>query len=276
MRRNGEKAMTAKAYVTSTLIALAVVFHCPSTSAQTKSVRGQPAPRAAAKPAPSSHYEQMANTPFPEHYATQESAAKLMDELLFQRGVQSYLWALPAVNIRAMQEASEKTFGKGYNVLPIWKQRLSAKTQVTTPNSDVIYAMGYLDLKEDGPMVIEAPPKLQGILDDFFQRPICSEGTIDGRVWCGDVGFVGPDKGEGGKYLLLPPDYKDDVPKGYFPFRSRTYGVFVFWRGFFENPKDLSAPVKLMEQTRIYPLGKKVSAKAMKFPDASGVSCNML
>ena len=68
---------------------------------------------------------------------------------------------------------------------------------MTTPNSDVIYAMGYLDLKEDGPMVIEVPPGLQGILDDFFQRPICSEGLIEGRAWCGDVGLPGPDQGEG-------------------------------------------------------------------------------
>src|SRR5262245_37366825 len=209
-------------------------------------------------------------------YPNAAAQASLRDELLYTRAVQAYLWAMPLLNLYGMKEGSEHRFGKGYHLLPIWKRRLDARTLVTTPNSDVIYAMGYLDLKEDGPMVIEAPPRLQGILDDYFKRPICSEGKIDGRLWCGDVGFVGPDKGEGGKYLLLPPDYKDDVPKGYFPFRSRTYGVFVFWRGFFENPKDLSAPVKLMEQTRIYPLGKKVSAKAMKFPDASGVSCNML
>ena len=106
----------------------------------------------------------------------------LKDELVFQRAVQTYFWALPALNIFAMKEGSEKVFGKGYNVLPIWKQRLNAKTLVTTPNSDVIYAMGYLDLKEDGPMVIEVPPGLQGILDDFFQRPICSEGKIEGRT----------------------------------------------------------------------------------------------
>ena len=29
---------------------------------------------------------------------------------------------------------------------------------------------GYLDLKQDGPIVIDAPPGLQGIFDDFFQR----------------------------------------------------------------------------------------------------------
>src|ERR1700732_3957160 len=96
-----------------------------------------------------------------------------------------------------MKEGSEKVFGKGYNILPIFKERLNAKTLITTPNSDVIYALGYLDLKEDGPMVIEVPPGLQGIIDDFWQRPIPSIGEIEGRRWSGDVGLPGPDRGKG-------------------------------------------------------------------------------
>ena len=119
--------------------------------------------------------------------------------------MQSYLWAIPALNMYGMKDGSEKVFGKGYNVLPIFEERLNAKTLITTPNSDVIYAMGYLDLKDDGPIVIELPPGLQGILDDFYQRPICSDGKIEGRIWCGDVGLPGPDHGKGGKYLIWPP-----------------------------------------------------------------------
>lgn len=161
-------------------------------------------------------WDELANLPFPENYPTKHSSQVLLDELIFQRAVQVYLWALPAMNMYGMKEGSEKIFGKGYNVLPVFKQRLNAKTLVTTPNSDVIYAMGYLDLKEDGPLVIEVPPKLQGLLDDFWQRPLS------------DVGFAGPDKGQGGKYLILPPDYKCEEPKGYFTFQSRTYDVFVF------------------------------------------------
>jgi hypothetical protein len=175
-----------------------------------------------------------------------------------------------------MKEGSEKAFGKGYNVLPIWKQRLDARTLITTPNSDVIYAMGYLDLKEDGPIVIDAPPGLQGLLDDFFQRPLRSVGRIDGRTWSGDVGLAGPDAGKGGKYLILPPDFDDGVPSPYYTFRSRTYGVFVFWRGFFQDPHALEAPVRVMEQTRIYPLEGETGARAMQFPNASGVPVNML
>jgi hypothetical protein len=209
-------------------------------------------------------------------YPSAQTLDETRDTLFYQRAVQSYLWALPALNMYAMKEASEAKFGKGYNVLPIWKERLNAKTLITTPNSDVIYAMGYLDLKADGPIVIEVPPGLQGILDDFYQRPIHSTGDINGKPWMGDVGLPGPDKGKGGKYLILPPDFTGDIPEGYFAYRSRTYGVFVFWRGFFQNPHDLLGPVRVMEQTRIYPLGKQADALPMKFPDASNVPVNML
>ena len=159
----------------------------------------------------------------------------LKQELLFERGVQAYLWALPALNMYGMKEGSEKVFGKGYNVLPIFKERLNAKTLITTPNSDVIYALGYLDLKQDGPMVIEVPPGLQGILDDFWQRPIRSEGQIEGRDWAGDVGLPGPDHGKGGKYLILPPDYKGPVPSGYLHLSLRHVWGFCFLAWIFQR-----------------------------------------
>jgi hypothetical protein len=225
---------------------------------------------------PPSHYDRLADQPYIESYPLKVDISVLKQELLFERAVQAYLWALPALNMYGMKEGSEKVFGKGYNILPIFKQRLNAKTLITTPNSDVICALGYLDLKEDGPLVIEVPPGLQGVLDDFRQRPIRSESQIDDRDWAGDVGSSGPDHGNGGKYLILPPDYKGSIPSGYFTFRSGTYGVFVFWRGFFKDPKQLSEPVKVMERTRIYPLGHEATARGMVFPDASDAPANML
>jgi len=227
-------------------------------------------------PAQISHYDQLANQPFTNGFLSKDAIAADKNELTFERAVQSYVWMLPALNMYGMKEGSEKVFGKGYNVLPIFKNRLNAKTLITTPNSDVIYALGYVDLKDNGPLVIEVPPGLQGILDDFFQRPICSISEIEGRTWCGDVGLPGPDNGKGGKYLLLPPDYSGTPPSGYYTYRSRTYGVFVFWRGFFQDPKQFEEPVRVMEQTRIYPLGMKDRAEPMQFPNASNVPANML
>ena len=91
-------------------------------------------------------FDALANAPFEENRPTEETSLELMDELLFQRATQAYLWALPLVNTLGMKYGSETVFGAGYNVLPIWKKRLDAKTLVTTPNSDVIYAMSYVDL----------------------------------------------------------------------------------------------------------------------------------
>ncbi len=227
-----------------------------------------------------SRYDALANSAFEKDYPTAETSRLLRDELIFQRATQAYIWALPAINIWAMKENSEKVFGGGYNVLPVWKERIKASTQVTTPNSDVVYAMGYLDLKKDGPLVVEAPEGVQGILDDFFQRPLAGP-TMDGRTWMGDVGLAGPDKGKGGIYVLLPPDYKGEppkntLPKGAFVYRSRTYNVFLFWRTFFTDPKDLSKPNAQIAATRIYPLGQKASAKPMQFPDANSKPANLL
>ncbi len=77
----------------------------------------------------------------PENRPAKETARTLREELLFQRAAQTYLWALPLINTLGMKSGSEKVFGAGYNVLPIWKKRLDARALVTTPNSDVIYAM---------------------------------------------------------------------------------------------------------------------------------------
>lgn len=138
---------------------------------------------------------------------------------------------------------------------------------VTTPNSDVLYAMSYVDLGKDGPLVMEAPPALQGILMDFWQRPI----PVDGGKFFGDVGNSGPDGGKGGKFLMLPPNYKGVVPDGCYVYRSATNNVFVFLRGFFQDPNNLVPAVEHLQQTKIYPLNAQGGAKRTVFPDASGV-----
>ena len=222
--------------------------------------------------AQAARFDELANLPFVENRPTQETAQILRDELLFQRATQTYLWAMPLINTLGMKYGSEKVFGEGYNVLPVWKKRLDAKTLVTTPNSDVLYAMSYVDLGKDGPLVFEAPPGLQGILLDAWQRPI----PVDGGKFFGDVGLPGPDAGKGGNFLLLPPGYTGEVPEGYFVYRSGTNNVFIFLRAFYQDPKDLTPAAELVEQSKIYPLNGKANAKPMKFPDASGVPANML
>lgn len=198
----------------------------------------------------------------------QGEAQSLLDELFYQRAIHAYMTMLPALNVIGMRDGSEAEFGAGYNVLPIWKDRMDSRAWVPTPNADVIYSMNYLDLKETGPLVVAAPPNVIGMFTDFFQRTIT------------DVGAIGPDGARGGLYLLLPPDYDGEVPKGYFAFKSPTYNVFLFFRTIMtkgENGPDPAPAVALAEQTRIYPLwASEKDVKPMDFPNGSGKRINMM
>jgi hypothetical protein len=202
------------------------------------------------------------------NWLPQSEAEVLRDELFYQRAVHAYMTMLPALNTIGMRDGSEATFGKGYNVLPIWKDRMDSRTWVPTPNADVIYSMNYLDLKETGPLVVAAPRDVIGMFTDFFQRTIT------------DVGAIGPDRARGGLYLLLPPDYDGEIPQGYFPFKSKTYNVFLFFRTIMakgDNGPDPKPAVALAELTRIYPLwASEKDVKPMQFPNGSGKRVNMM
>lgn len=202
------------------------------------------------------------------NWLPQGEAEALRDDLFYQRAIFTYQTMLPALNTIGMRDGSEAVFGKGYNILPIWKERMDARTWVPTPNADVIYSMSYLDLKETGPLVVAAPPNVIGMFTDFFQRTIT------------DVGAIGPDRARGGLYLLLPPGYDGEIPKGYFAFKSQTYNVFLFFRTIMakgDNGPDPKPAVALAEQTRVYPLwAPEKDVKPMQFPDGSGKRVNMM
>lgn len=204
-----------------------------------------------------------ASLTFEHGFPSKETSSWLMNERRLQQAIQTYYWAMPAMSLYSMRAAQQRQFGDGANVMAIWKDRINAKTVVLTANPDVIYAFAWLDLKRDGPTVVEAPAGLQGLMDDMWHRPIT------------DVGAAGPDQGKGGKFLLLPPGFDGTAPPGYYALKSPTNGVFVFWRAFLE--KGSTAPgVALIEKTRIYPLAQERSPPKMSFPNASGVPMNML
>ena len=119
----------------------------------------------------------------------------------------------------SLLEGQEKGWGcKECSDLAVAADLLSATPLVLTGNTESVYFACNVDLKKDGPTVVEIPPQVLGMANDAYFRYIV------------DFGMVGPDKGQGGKYLLLPPDHEGDVPEGYFVARSRTYRVWVMAR----------------------------------------------
>jgi hypothetical protein len=187
---------------------------------------------------------------------------KVYDNLDFQRGVQAFLTALPASSMYETRKGY-RTFGPDNRTILISESFLDSRSLYLVANTETIYLTVWADTKE-GPLVLEAPPDVLGLIDDFWCRYVI------------DIGRAGPDKSKGGKYLLLPPGYKGDVPEGYFVAQSPTYGNFVWLRGFIKN-NDPGATVENMKKYfRIYPLAQEANPPAMNFVNMSGQYYNAI
>ena len=186
----------------------------------------------------------------------------IYDNLDFQRGVQAFLTAMPGASVYALREGFRSQGADNQTVL-VMETLMDSKSLFLTPNSESVYNLMWLDLK-GGPLVLETPPNVLGIIDDHWFN------------YVGDVGNAGPDRGKGGKFLLLPPGYEGEVPPGYFVFRSATFGNLFFWRGFLVNGDPRPAVENTKKFTRVYPLAQATNPPAMKFVNVSGVPFNTI
>jgi hypothetical protein len=190
------------------------------------------------------------------------STDKLLDNLDFQRAVQAYLLALPPVNQLANRQAM-LSVGTANLTVPIWEQKVDSRTVELTANDNTPYTWFWLDLRQ-GPLVLEVPPKVLGLVNDMWYR------------WSGDVGITGEDRGRGGKYLLLPPGFKGAVPEGYFVIRPSTYSVWVAWRSFLVDGDPKPGVEEVKKLTKIYPLGQTANPPKLNFVNMSGKPFNMV
>jgi hypothetical protein len=197
---------------------------------------------------------------FFDGFPDKATAEKLYDNLDFQRAVQAYLLAIPAVSQAANRNAI-RTLGPVNTVVPIFEQLLDSRSIFLTANDNTVYSWTWLDLTQ-GPLVLEVPPKVLGTLNDIWFR------------WVIDVGITGPDKGQGGKYLFLPPGYKGEIPLGYNIVKSPTFSIWVPWRSFLVKG-DPQPGVELVKKfTKIYPLSSANNLPALNFVNLSGKSFN--
>lgn len=170
-------------------------------------------------------------------YPTPETVQKVYDEADLNRAIQCYRFFYPSVSIMATWKGNIKGGtipNKVFALLEGTPQQL-----VFTPNSDTPYAGLPLDLS-NGPLVVELPPgPIMATVNDLNQR------------WVMDLGLPGPDKGKGGKHLLLPPGYKGKVPAGYYSATPTTMRVLILLRAL---PRPGATPNELMQSVKIYPL----------------------
>ncbi|MGB5773366.1 MAG: DUF1254 domain-containing protein [Sedimenticolaceae bacterium] len=154
-------------------------------------------------------------------FPTEASAQKIYDELDLQRATQAYMEFFPALSVYSIIKSQIRDFQfQSSSDIAVMADFMHPSENYLTGNDVTVYAVASLDLKLDGPTVVEVPPGMLGTANDANFKYLT------------DLGPTGPDKGKGGKYLFLPPGYAGDVPEGYFVFRSPSYRVWPMMRGF--------------------------------------------
>lgn len=171
---------------------------------------------------------------------TQDTATAVYDNLMYTHAFDAFVNTFQGVNMEAIHKGF-LDIGVKDNEILIFSDLMDAKSLFLTANADTVYYVGFLDLSK-GPMVLETPPNALGVLDDYWWR------------WVTDFGIPGPDRGEGGRYLLLPPGYDGPMPQGgYYVSKSRTNWVAVLGRSFMENSDPAPTVETIRKYTKIYP-----------------------
>ena len=206
---------------------------------------------------------------FVDGVPTAETAQKAYDNLDFLRGVEVFLNLMPAASLEGARLGNVDMGAAKSNQAVIMDQLMDSNPLFLTGNTDTVYLFAYLDLETDGPTVVEIPAGSgPGTVNDAFFRFVV------------DMGGPGLDQGKGGKYLIVPAEYKGPLPSDkkdggeYYIVRSPSYVNLVVLRGFLVDGKPDAASKMFRENFKVYSLGKASDPPKMQFINGSKVPFN--
>jgi hypothetical protein len=243
------------------VVALACVLATTTASAQTASKMKMTTDIPPDITTPDTVETRIGTLKFADGFPDDATTQKLYDNLDFMRGVEAFLNAMPGASVESLHMGFASQGATDNQTVLIMENLMDSKSLFLTANTESIYNLMWVDTKA-GPLVIETPPDVLGVIDDHWFQYVT------------DFGRVGPDKNKGGKFLLLPPGYTGKVPKGYFVLRSKTYGNVVFWRGFQKNGSTKPAVESSKKFAKVYRLSEAKNPPPMKFINVSGKEFN--
>ena len=177
---------------------------------------------------------------FKDGAPTTETAKTVADFLIFTNGLNVYNNSFRGASAYALQKGFQ-SIGAEDNTIIIFSELMDAKSLFLTANADTVYYLAVFDLTK-GPMVIEQPPKSVGTINDMWFS------------WIIDIGFPGPDRGEGGKYLIVPPSYDGSLPdSGFHVAHSKTNRILYGARAYLENNDPKPAVELIKKSMKVYP-----------------------
>lgn len=179
-------------------------------------------------------------------------------QIVYQRGIEAMIWAVPAVSMINFRKAFFD-LGGGYNTVYYLSEIPTAQQEVLTANNQTPYAVVILNTL-DGPMVLDVPPATNrtaifGSAVDIWQVPVA------------DIGPAGVDQGKGGRYLFLPPGYEGDVPEGFFVVRMETYNIFAALRNIPLGGATFAEASAYSKSINAYPLSQSENPRAGEYID---------
>ncbi len=211
-----------------------------------------------------------------------ETAEKVRDALDFTRALNAYNNSFRGASAYAIRKGFLDIGAKDNDVV-IFSELMDANSLFLTANADTIYYLAVVDLS-NGPMVIEQPAKGLGAVNDMWFS------------WIIDIGFPGPDRGEGGRYLIVPPGYEGVLPEGgFYVAHSKTNHALYAARAFLTNNDPKPTVENIKKNLKIYPytpgavgtsiatalqgtvrLAQNPSIPETRFVEASGKSFNTI
>lgn len=192
-----------------------------------------------------------------------ETAELIYENLDRMRAVDVFLKCMPAASIRNLMLGPEAIGTNSLNKVLIFEEMMDSKPLYLTGNTSTMYTMPHLNLKETGPMVLEVPSGMLGGFNDAWFR------------YVQDIGPFGQDKGLGGKYLVIPPDYNGEIPEGYFIVHSPSFRIFPFLRSSVSDGIE-AAVAHIKKHLKIYPLDQKDDPPPLEYVNGSGKSFNTI
>ena len=200
---------------------------------------------------------------FFDGFPDEETVSKVYDNLDRTRATQAFLDMVPLASIEGLRRGMESVGVDASHKILLYNDLMDSNSLFLTGNTDTIYAIGMLDLQRDGATVVEIPPGAgPGTVNDAYFRFVI------------DMGAPGPDRGKGGKYLILPPGYEGEVPEGYFSVESPTYVNWLPLRGFLKDGKTDAAVDMWTKGLKIYPLSKKDNPPKLEVINGTGIIMN--
>lgn len=178
---------------------------------------------------------------FKDGMPSEDTIARVYDNLDRTHAFEAFVNTFQGVSVEAVHRGLQEAGVKDNEVI-VFSTLMDSNSLFLTANADTVYAISAVDLSR-GPMVVESPPGLLGAVDDAWFR------------WVIDIGLPGPDRGSGGRYLLVPPGYEGPLPTGgYFVAHARTNLVVMFGRSFLENRSDPKpAADAIRRHLKVYP-----------------------